>query len=251
MATLGANSAATPSGPPPSTAAGGANGAGRGVVLPPPLNASAEAPARAPQRREGPPDGPPAGPPEFHDPVPPSRPQFSRLAVIAASIVAVVVVIVAVVVLINRGSGSPQNAGSSVTSNASSPKSARRPRHHTTALVTPSSVTVAVLNGTSTSHLAADVMAKLTSKGFKPGATPTNAPAQTVTSTIVGYAQPAFRADALAVAKSLKLGSASVQGVTAGDRAAACHGATTGCSAQVVVTVGSDLASTASASSTG
>jgi hypothetical protein len=47
------------------------------------------------------------------------------------------------------------------------------------------------------------------------------------------------------VAKSLKLGPASVQAVDQNNRTVACNGSTTSCPAQVVVTVGSDLASTA------
>jgi hypothetical protein len=64
-----------------------------------------------------------------------------------------------------------------------------------------------------------------------------------VTSTIVGYTASTYRSDALAVAKSLNLGPASVQAVSQGDRAKVCGGATT-CPTQVIVTAGSDLAQT-------
>jgi LytR cell envelope-related transcriptional attenuator len=234
-----------PAGPPPSTAAGGANGTGRVAAAPPPAAApptasEPPAPPRPPQR----PAGRPGGPPAFNDPVPPSHPRVSRMALIAASIVAVIVVIVAVLVLLNRGSGgSPQTAGTSSPSAAASRRAGRS--HHSAATIAPSTVTVAVLNGTTTSHLAADVMSRLTSAGYKPGAK-TNAPAQTVTSTIVGYTQPSDKADALAVARSLKLGTGAVRAVSQGDLAAACPGAGTGCPDQVVVTLGSDLSSAAS-----
>jgi hypothetical protein len=160
----------------------------------------------------------------------------------------VVLVVVAVLVVTNRGDGA-QTAASTSASKASSVTSSRR-RSRRIVAVTPASVTVAVLNGTTTTHLAADIMSKLTRAGYKPGTT-TNAADQNLTSTVAGYTKPSFRADALAVAKSLNLGSASVQGVSPGDRSAACHATTAACPAQVVVTVGSDLASSASSPSTG
>jgi len=111
------------------------------------------------------------------------------------------------------------------------------------ATVTPSAVTVAVLNGTSTPNLAHGISQKLSAAGYKPGdiATATD---QTQSSTIVGYL-PNAKPDALAVAKALKLGPASVQAVDANNRAVACNGSTTSCPAQVIVTVGTDLASNA------
>jgi hypothetical protein len=54
---------------------------------------------------------------------------------------------------------------------------------------------------------------------------------------------PGHRTDALLVAKSLKLGSASVQPVDQSNKTVACPASSTPCKAQVVVTVGSDLAS--------
>jgi preprotein translocase subunit SecG len=239
--------AAASAGPPPSTAAGGANGSGRGHVAPPPT-AAAGAPPRVPPRAETPPPGRPAGAPTFHDPVPSSGLRLSRVAIAAAAVVAVVLVVVAVLVVTNRGDGA-QTAASTSASKASSVTSSRR-RSRRIVAVTPASVTVAVLNGTTTTHLAADIMSKLTRAGYKPGTT-TNAADQNLTSTVAGYTKPSFRADALAVAKSLNLGSASVQGVSPGDRSAACHATTAACPAQVVVTVGSDLASSASSPSTG
>ena len=104
-------------------------------------------------------------------------------------------------------------------------------------------MTVAVLNGTSTPNLAHDISQKLSAGGYKPGQIAT-ATDQTQSSTIVGYL-PNGKRDALAVAKSLKLGSASVQAVDPNNRAVACNGSTTSCPAQVIVTVGTDLASNA------
>jgi hypothetical protein len=108
------------------------------------------------------------------------------------------------------------------------------------------SVTVAVLNGTSTTNLAHDISAKLSSSGYKLGRIAT-ATDQTQTATVVGYL-PGQRAAALIVAKSMGLGSASVQAVDASNQAVACpQGAP--CTAQVIVTVGSDLNSAASTAS--
>jgi LytR cell envelope-related transcriptional attenuator len=240
---------AAPAGPPPSTAAGGANGSAR-AAMPPPAPLTDVPPPREPQRRETAAPGRPVGPLAFNDPVPPNHTRVSRLALVAASVVAVIVVIVAVLVLVNRGSSptTAQNAASTGAAKSTSTRAGQRTRHPAAVTVTPSAVTVAVLNGTTTAHLAADVMSKLNSAGYKSGAT-TNAPEQNLTSTIVGYTQPSFRADALAVAKSLNLGPASVQGVSQGDRSAACPGAAS-CPAQVIVSLGSDLSSVASSAAT-
>ncbi|HET8977811.1 MAG TPA: LytR C-terminal domain-containing protein [Solirubrobacteraceae bacterium] len=272
-----------PTGPPPSTAAGGANGVARAPVVaapmpattgatspvaattgaatavaaPPPAGGERALPRRGGDgdgdsgpggRAPGSPPGRPAAPPTFRDPVPPGRRRLTRFGMMAVAVV-VVVVIVALVVIVGGGGG-----GTAAHSNASSARSAtagasRRTRHASATRVVPSKVTVAVLNGTSTYHLAADVMSKLTGAGYRKG-TAANAPTQTLTTTTVGYTQPSYRADALAVAKSLNLGSASVQGVAQSDRTAACGGGAT-CPAEVVVTVGSDLASLASGSSAG
>jgi LytR cell envelope-related transcriptional attenuator len=254
---------AAPAGPPPSTAAAGGNGVSlppsrppaRPPALPParppapPSAATAAAPvpaadpsARVNPRREGaPPAGRPAPPPTFNDPVPRSRRRPGRFAVAVISIVGVVAVIVAVLVVVTAGGG-----GSTQTSSTAASRSTtnRATRHRSpSAAVAPASVTVAVLNGTATSHLAANVMTKLTTVGYKPAATPTNATSQTVTATVVGYTQPTFRADAASVARTLKLGSTSVQAVSPGDRVKVCP--TAACPAQVVVTVGSDLAAAA------
>jgi hypothetical protein len=162
--------------------------------------------------------------------------------ILAAAVVAVVLIFV---------TGSSNNSASSQSSSSSAGASAssttarngtktRKRVQPAAATVSPSAVTVAVLNGTATNHLAADVLAKLTAAGYH-GGTTHNASETAVTSTIVGYTSPSYRADALAVAKSLNLGSASVQGVSQGDRSTVC-GTATSCPTQVVVTAGTDLA---------
>src|SRR5581483_9110084 len=137
------------------------------------------------------------------------------------------------------GGGSSTQSSSTATQNANA--ASRNAQSRRGAAVVPSSVTVAVLNGTSTSNLAHDVGQRLGAAGFKEGNLATAAD-QTQTATVVGY-MPGHKAAALLVAKSLKLGPASVQPVDQSNRAVACPGSTP-CSAKVVVTVGSDLEST-------
>ncbi|MGH2916791.1 MAG: LytR C-terminal domain-containing protein [Solirubrobacteraceae bacterium] len=207
--------------PPPASArrpSGSPNGrsasSGRGAASPPPRRAGSADP-----RRGG-----------------------GRIAVVAVAAVVVAAIAVGVVELTGSGGGSHAHGATAASHRGASQRdgsSAAAP----SGPVVPADVTVTVLNGTSTSHLAADVLNKLTALGFKQGGQPNNASDQTLTSTIVGYTSPAYRRDALAVAKSMNLGQANVQGVSQGDRAIACpHGP---CSVQVVVTAGSDQASAA------
>jgi hypothetical protein len=235
---------AAPPGPPPSTAAAGANGTTRvAPPPPPPVGPPTDGPApRVALRPSGAPPGRPVGPPSRSTGEPPQRRRVSRVAI--ALLGALVVAAAVVVLLVVTGaSGSSSSSSSTIASQTTAAQRAGRHRRTpASTVVTPASVTVAVLNGTSTNNLAHDVMAKLTAAGYKPGSTGNSSDNQ-LTSTIVGFTQPAYRRDALAVAKSLNLGPASVQGVSQGDRAAACSAAPTACPAQVVVTVGADLAS--------
>jgi LytR cell envelope-related transcriptional attenuator len=240
----------SPPGPPPATAAGGANGGSTGRTSPPPVAANAappraagQAPPRQPVRNGAPRPSAPA-------PRRPARPPRSgaRGLVLALAGLAVVAAIVVALLVLTSGSSTNSHGSSSTApiSNAPTGKSRRRGGRARTA-IKPSSVTVAVLNGTSTTNLAHDISVKLGSAGYKPGniATATD---QTQTATVVGYL-PGHRAAALIVAKSLGLGPASVQAVAPSNQAVACP-QTASCAAQVVVTVGSDLASAASSSST-
>jgi hypothetical protein len=99
-------------------------------------------------------------------------------------------------------------------------------------------VTVAVLNGTDVSQLAHRIGQQLTGSGYKKGAIAT-ASNQNETQTAVGYL-PGFRHAATHVAAALKLPTSSVQPVAPSAKAVACPppGA---CSANVIVTVGSNL----------
>jgi hypothetical protein len=97
---------------------------------------------------------------------------------------------------------------------------------------------VTVLNGTPQAGLARRISSQLTAAGFKQGTVAT-AGASTHTATVVAY-MPGDRAQALAVAGALKLGSASVQPVDQPTQAVACQPSAP-CRATVIVTVGADL----------
>jgi LytR cell envelope-related transcriptional attenuator len=248
--------ATVPPSPPPSTAAGGSNGAGTVAPAPSlegrPANGTVAPPPRVALRPHGGPPSRPAPPPLRHagtgEPTTDGR-RLNRVALALLIALGLAIAAVGVLVLTSSSGSSPSSATSSTVSagTTAATKASRRHRHGATtpatAAVTPASVTVAVLNGTTTNNLAHDVLSKLTAVGYKPGQTG-NSAEQAVSSTIVGYTQPAYRNDAIAIAKSLNLGSASVQGVSQGDRTVAC-GTASACPAQVVVTVGSDLSSAA------
>jgi LytR cell envelope-related transcriptional attenuator len=216
---------------PPATVAGGN---GNGVSSPPRVSPPPRVtppPARAGRaaqvgRR------PVTPPPRLSGP-PPRRRTGLRIAI---AVVAALVVAGIVVVLLKATSsgGSPSSStNASVTNNATTP--ARRKR---AVALSPSAVTVAVLNGTASNGLAGRISNQLTGAGYKQGRVAT-ASDQTRTATIVAYL-PGDKRDALAVAQSLKLGPASVQPIDPSTQAVACPGSTT-CTSQVVVTVGTDL----------
>ncbi len=241
-ATVATPPPAPPLGPAPSTPAGGGNGVARPPVVPMP---TVGAPANRPPAR------PPLAPPPPRRSGRQSGPTARRISpvffVLAAILAAAVVAVVLVFVTGSNSNSSSSSQSPSASSAASGSRTTAAKKSKgakkskaATVTVTPSTVTVAVLNGTATNHLAADVLGKLTAAGYKGGATQ-NASETAVTSTIVGYTTASARNDALAVAKSLNLGPASVQGVSQGDRAKVC-GATTTCTTQVVVTAGTDLA---------
>jgi hypothetical protein len=98
--------------------------------------------------------------------------------------------------------------------------------------VSPSTVTVAVLNGTTTAGLASSLSSTLTSKGYHRG-TVANAPTQQHARTIVAYT-PGHRSAAAAVARSIGLGGTTVSPIDPATEAIA------GPAAQVVVTVGAN-----------
>ncbi len=246
--------ATPPPAPPPSTAAGGGNGVARPPV-PVPMPTMANEPAPPPRvalpRQQRSPARPPVAPPPVRRGArEPAGRRLSPLMIILPVIL--VIAVVAVVLIVTGGSGSGNKKAASRSSSSASvsassthaAKASKTGKHKKAATVTvsPSSVTLAVLNGTATNHLAATVLGKLTTTGYK-GTFTQNAAETGVTSTIVGYTAPSYRADALAVAKSLSLGSASVQSASQADRLKVCGSTTAACSTQVIVTAGADLAS--------
>ncbi len=153
------------------------------------------------------------------------------MALGAVLLVAVVAIALVVITSGTSTSGSPTNA--SRTTNAPAVKHG--------AAFSPSSVTVAVLNGTATNQLAHHVAARLAAKGYREGRIATAAN-QTEATTVVAYLPGAKnRTDARHVASALNLRSTAVQPIDQTSQQVACPppGA---CSANVVVTVGADLA---------
>jgi hypothetical protein len=237
-----------PPGPPPSTTAGGTNG-NRIPPAPPPASAgqTLSGRERLPGRQTA---ARPAAPTPGRRGRRGQRPGGSRVsrgAIVLAIALVVVVAVGVLLVVTNSGGGSgTTTAAKNSARSASTPSATHKSKGRTktsAATVAPATVTVAVLNGTSTPNLAHTISQKLSATGYKPGSIAT-ATDQTQSSTIVGYL-PNDKRDALAVAKSLKLGPASVQAVDPNNRAVACNGSTTSCPAQVIVTVGTDLASNA------
>jgi hypothetical protein len=149
----------------------------------------------------------------------------------------VAAVVVGLLALTSGGSSVKANSSTLPASNATT-----RTRHTQPASINPANVTVAVLNGTATAQLANRVGVLLHTAGYKDG-TITNAPDQTHTATVVAYL-PSFKRDALAVAKALKVPTGSVQAIDPNTQAVACPAAPAPCPANVVVTVGADLAGT-------
>lgn len=106
----------------------------------------------------------------------------------------------------------------------------------------PALFTVAVLNGTNTNQLAHHVADRLAALGYKEGTIAT-ASNQTLTSTIIGYQPGASnRTAALHIARTLKLPARSVVPADQAARTVACP-PPSACTANVIVTVGANLAS--------
>jgi hypothetical protein len=225
----------------PATAAGGSNGGSSGRVTPPPAGIPAgvgTGSGRPASPRLGP--VPPAarrprpnGPDDYQFSGPPEHSRLGRIILVGLIALVVAAVVAVGIVLATGGKSSSSN------SSAGTAQGQRASHRVGTGTVVPSTVTVAVLNGTSTPGAAHTEATKLTTAGFRQGKV-TNATDQTRTATIVAYI-PGARAQALAVAKVLKLGQASVQAIDQNTRAVACQGLPN-CTTSVVVTVGADLA---------
>jgi hypothetical protein len=228
--------------PPPSTAAGGAPrsaGASRPVAA-----AAAEGIGTGTRAASGGLPPRPAALPPRREAIPgPRQWRRGRVGIVLGFAVAVIAVVAVLVAVLGSSGSTPTSGAAHRSATRASTRRARRTTTTTARPVVPSSVQVAVLNGTSTPNLAHDVMAKLTSLGYRQAVTPATASNQTLTQTVVGYAATADRPQALAVARSLGLASAAVGPVSSSDRTVACSATPTSCPAQVFVTVGSDLSS--------
>jgi hypothetical protein len=174
-------------------------------------------------------------------PPPPPKRERSRTGRIIAVVVALLAAAAAAVVLLILTSGNSSSPSSTNASHRSSGTGtgagagARRPP-----AFSPKKVTVAVLNGTASQGLAGRTSHRLAAAGYKAGTVATAAN-QTETTTMVAYL-PGYRADAMRVAAALKLSAASVQPISQTAQAVACP-PPAACTANVVVTVGADLAS--------
>jgi hypothetical protein len=162
-------------------------------------------------------------PPADDDDRPPGLGTPTLRLIVAAVVIVAVLIFVASRVL---GGGSSTPPGSQTTSSQSSGVSGP----------SPSTVRVAVLNGTHTTGLATSVSSTLVTKGFRKGAI-ADAPDQTHTSTIVGYT-PGNRAAAVEVAADLSLSSSQVQPA---DSASTAVADTHHARSKVIVTLGSDF----------
>ncbi|MGO9900391.1 MAG: LytR C-terminal domain-containing protein [Solirubrobacteraceae bacterium] len=225
-------------GPAPATFAGNGDGAARGPHQEGPV------PPRVSMRH-----GAPAGPSTQRGFAPgASKPRRlathrslgARLAPWLIGVAALGVAVAAILV----ATGGPTST-TPTARNASAAKG--RHDHLKAATFRPASVTVAVLNGTDVAKLAENTGRRLAAMGYKEG-TIHNAPTQTHAATIVAYLS-GHASDALKVARALSLGTSAVQAVDPGTLAVACPQPGP-CTADVVVTIGQDLASSAGSTPT-
>jgi LytR cell envelope-related transcriptional attenuator len=222
-----------PIGPRPRQPAGPGRSSGGAGGYPNRPNGGQSRPASGQRRVGGQPNSGAARPAMPVRPAPKrSRTGRTILALLVALIGAAAVAAVVVFVVGKGSSHKPKPAASTLTSHRTVPRG--------TVIVRPADVTVSVLNGTDQNGLALSVSNKLVAEGFRKGAV-TNATNQTQTKTVVAYAAPANRTDALAVAQYLKLSADSVQAVNSATKQVACSASSTGCTSLVFVTVGSDL----------
>jgi hypothetical protein len=178
----------------------------------------------------------------------------SRRLPLAIGVVAVVVIIGGLIAITQSGSGTSNptaGQGSGTGAAAKSSSGSHNGSKHKSVPFSASKVTVAVLNGTAVGGLAADVAKVLSGAGYKRGSV-TNAASQAQRVTIV-YFMPGAKTDAEHVAGRLKLKRSSIKAATHAAihscATSATTSATTSCRGNVIVSVGRDRASLASASS--
>jgi hypothetical protein len=166
-----------------------------------------------------------------------------RVFVVLAALLGVAAVVAGVLVIKNINGASSKSKSAAAAAAAARSTSASR-RTGQAAAINPATVTVAVLNGTSTNLLASKVSQKLVGKGFQKGPVGNFTAGQSQGSTLVQYVRGDKR-DASAVATALQLRPAAVQPIDQATQQIACPPAQGPCKSGVVVTVGSDLASLA------
>ncbi|MGO9495297.1 MAG: LytR C-terminal domain-containing protein [Solirubrobacteraceae bacterium] len=188
--------------------------------------------------------GRPAGPPRgvMATRQAPRRTRLGTALAVLAGLLAVGAVVAGVLVIKNINNASSQSRSSAEA--AAARRAAESRRSASVAAVSPATVTVAVLNGTSTNGLAGDVSTKLHGDGYQKGYVGNFTSNQTQTSTAVLYL-PGYKRDATSVATALKLRPAAVQPIDSSTQQIACPPTSGPCKSSVVVTVGSDLASLA------
>jgi hypothetical protein len=205
---------------------------------------SAGGPPRGGQGRATGAPGRPAGPPRgvMATRQAPRRTRLGTVLAVLAGLLAVGAVVAGVLVIRNINHGSSQSSSSAAA--AAARRAAESRRTASVTAVNPATVTVAVLNGTSTNGLAGDVSNKLHGDGYQKGYVGNFTANQTQTSTAVLYMR-GYKRNATSVATALKLRPAAVQPIDPSTQQLACPPTSGPCKSSVVVTVGSDLANLA------
>lgn len=205
---------------------------------------SAGAPPRGGQGRATGAPGRPAGPPRgvMATRQAPRRTRLGTVLAVLAGLLAVGAVVAGVLVIRNINHGSSQSSSSAEA--AAARRAAESRRTASVTAVNPATVTVAVLNGTSTNGLAGDVSNKLHGDGYQKGYVGNFTANQTQTSTAVLYMR-GYKRNATSVATALKLRPAAAQPIDQSTQQLACPPTSGPCKSSVVVTVGSDLANLA------
>jgi hypothetical protein len=227
--------------PPPPRAPGApvpADGGARAQPLVGPASPSRPVPGAPPRRPPAPPAERQGGSSPGGSRRPRSRPPTRRTLGVVVGAFVVLVVVVFGIAHIAGGGGGTAGPATRTSQNSSAPPgidSTQSPTTPAATTIAPSTVTVAVLNATGVSGLAARIATRLHTAGYVKGYIG-DAPEQSLASSTVEYAaneQPAAKQ----VAVALGLSPSAVAPL---DAATAAVSPTVG-DAQVVVSVGSDL----------
>jgi hypothetical protein len=175
-----------------------------------------------------------------------------RFPAVIGAVAGLAAAAVIVILLLSAIGGSPAPAARTTAQHRTGSTTRANPAFN------PAHVEVAVLNGTAINGLASRIAGRLRTAGYRTGGIG-NAATQTQTQTAVEYA-PGARADALQVARSLGLSRSAVgpaeatttqMCANAPGNGTSTTSAQTSCAAQVIVTVGTDLAGAGGGSTTG